>query len=60
MNRGLIAELISVITHYEAPTILVGDQKQLKPVVTGPTPPSGFLREIGMSVMEYLGDECGL
>ncbi|KFY37989.1 hypothetical protein V495_06814 [Pseudogymnoascus sp. VKM F-4514 (FW-929)] len=54
MNRAYIAELAAVMVHYEAPTILlVGDTKQLKPVVAGKQPLWGFLKEIEMSALEY-------
>ncbi|OBT71480.1 hypothetical protein VF21_09249 [Pseudogymnoascus sp. 05NY08] len=52
MNRSLLPEFASVWVHYEAPTvILLGDLKQLSPVVTGPM--EGFVPELEMSTLRY-------
>jgi hypothetical protein len=56
-NRSLINDLIIIIAHYEPLTFLFfGDTKQLKPVVIGPTPLTGFLHEIEVSSMGYFLD----
>jgi hypothetical protein len=53
-NRSMITDFCIIAAHYELKhIIMVGDTKQLKPVVIGPTPLSGFLRELEVSTMSY-------
>ena len=56
-NRSLLTNTCIVIAHFE-PTqvIIVGDTKQLRPVVVGPTPLTGFLPELEVSTMSYFLD----
>ena len=57
MNRSAIQDLNIVTTHFECQTlILVGDTRQLEPVVVGPSPLTGFLRESEVSAMSYFQD----
>jgi hypothetical protein len=56
-NRSLLSDFAIVVAHFEPDKILlVGDTKQLKPVVVGPTPLSGFLHELEVSTMCYFVD----
>ena len=56
-NRSTIMDFIIPIAHYEPDVvIMVGDMKQLKPMVLGPTPLSGFLPELTISTMSYFLD----
>jgi hypothetical protein len=54
MNRSLTPDFIIVVSHFEPEAvILLGDTKQPKSVAAGPNPPSGFPRELEVSVMAY-------
>ncbi|OBT70192.1 hypothetical protein VE03_00106 [Pseudogymnoascus sp. 23342-1-I1] len=54
MGRSVLPEFASVWAHYEASTmILLGDTKQLKPVVTIPKGGFGFIQELTTSTLEY-------
>jgi hypothetical protein len=53
-NRSMITDFCIIAAHYEPNhVIMVGDTKQLKPVVIGPTPLSGFLPELEVSTLSY-------
>jgi hypothetical protein len=56
-NRSLITDTCIAIAHFEPTTLIcVGDPQQLRPVVTGPTPLTGFLKELNVSTMRYFSD----
>src|SRR5436190_336417 len=56
-NRSTITDFIIPIAHYEPDeVVMVGDTKQLRPVVPGPTTLSAFLPELTISTMSYFLD----
>ena len=53
-NTATLPQMIILTSHYEPQhVLLVGDTKQLKPVVVGPTPLKGFIPELEVSAMSY-------
>ena len=53
-NTASLPQMIILTSHYEPQhLLLVGDTRQLKPVVAGPTPFTGFIPELEVSAMSY-------